>query len=104
MPVASKTRGNMKIDSEFKALIPPPSAEELEQLEQLILQEGRARHALCVLNAIPPDGHNRHAICEKHRLPYELVEVAAIKDRTDAKIWIIRNQFGRRNLSPFARA
>ena len=25
-------------------------------------------------------------------------------DRDDAKIWIIRNQFGRRNLSPYARA
>jgi hypothetical protein len=92
-----------RIDPEFKALNPPLSPAELEHLEQSILQEGGARHALSIWNGTLLDGHNRLAICEKHNLPYRVEEVSWIKDRADAKIWIMRNQIGQRNLARFAR-
>ena len=34
----------------------------------------------------------------------DTTEAVGITDRNDAKIWIIRHQFGRRNLVPYARA
>jgi hypothetical protein len=34
----------------------------------------------------------------------KLTEAIDLPDRDAAKIWIIRNQFGRRNLSPYTRA
>ena len=36
-------------------------------------------------------------------MPYTTEEVPGIATRADAKIWIIRLQFGRRNLSAYAR-
>ena len=45
------------------------------------------------------DGHNRLAICERHGLDYGLQELS-LPDVDSAKLWIIRNQRGRRNLTP----
>lgn len=93
-----------KIDKEFQALIPPLSAEEFEQLEQNVTRDG-CRDAICVWGEekIIIDGHNRYTICGKHNIPYEK-KFLYFKDRTEAKVWIINNQFGRRNLSAYTRA
>jgi N6-adenosine-specific RNA methylase IME4 len=48
------------------------------------------------------DGHNRFAICSKHGIEFETVQME-FADRSHAKEWIIRNQFGRRNLLPYIR-
>lgn len=85
----------------FKDLIPPLKADELVQLEQNILREG-VRDPLVVWNDTLVDGHNRYAIATKHGLPYNVVEKLFDTD-DDAKIWIIRNQFGRRNINDFQR-
>lgn len=92
----------LMIDAEFKALIPPLSDEELAGLEASLLAEG-CRDSLIAWNGILIDGHNRREICNKHDLPYEVVD-REFKDRDAAKVWIIRNQFARRNLMPFQRA
>lgn len=49
------------------------------------------------------DGHNRFEICQKHGIEFQTVEMHFCS-REEAKAWIIRNQFGRRNLSAFQRA
>lgn len=90
------------IDPEFKALIPALTADELAQLEANIL-ESRHVDAIVVWKGIVVDGHNRLDICERHRLDYEVREVS-FDGRDEALTWIIRNQFGRRNLTPFIRA
>ena len=93
---------NIEINQEFKALIPPLSLEEYSQLEKNIIADG-CREPLVVFNNTLVDGHNRYEICTKHDLPFSILE----KDFTDsgaAKLWMIRNQFGRRNLSSFQRA
>jgi hypothetical protein len=48
------------------------------------------------------DGHNRYEICTRHGIPFETVEME-FADRDSAMIWIIHNQFGRRNLQPYTR-
>lgn len=49
------------------------------------------------------DGHNRYRICQKHSIAFTVRQIPLLY-RADAKIWIIRNQFARRNLTPYQRA
>lgn len=91
----------MKIDNEFRALIPPLSADEYAQLEANIIADG-CRDPLVVWDGTLIDGHNRHKICTEHGIPYATKE-HAFADRDAAIIWIIENQFGRRNLSDISR-
>lgn len=92
----------VKVDKEFRSLIPPLSDEELGQLEKNILADG-CRDPLAMWGDLVLDGHNRLKICERHSLPYDTKGVY-LEGREAAKVWIIRNQFGRRNLAPFQRA
>ena len=94
---------SITVDPEFQALIPPLSAEEVEQLEANLLAEG-CRDPLVTWKetGILLDGHNRYGICRTHNLPFKIAEVS-IASRDDAKVWIIRNQFGRRNLPTYER-
>lgn len=89
------------IDSEFQSLIPALSAEEYGQLEENILHDG-IRDALIVWDGILLDGHNRYEIAQKHNLPYEVQEMN-FDSREDAKIWVIKNQLGRRNLLDYVK-
>lgn len=98
----------MKIDQEFKNLIPPLTAEEFAQLEQNCLDYG-IRDSL-VITALPGesdtvlvDGHNRFEIAQKHNLAYN-VRRLDFKDRDAIKEWIIKNQLGRRNIPAYVRA
>lgn len=45
------------------------------------------------------DGHNRFSVCQKHGLEFPFKKVA-FKDDEEVRDWMIRNQLGRRNLSP----
>lgn len=92
----------LTIDKEFKELIPPLSDEEFKQLEENILRDG-IQDPLKVWNGILIDGHNRYKIAAKHDLPFSTTEIN-FNNRNDAIIWIIKNQFGRRNLSAYDRA
>jgi len=92
----------IRIDSEFRGLIPPLSVEELAQLEANLRVEG-CRDALVCWGGVLLDGHNRYEICERLGIGYDVRDVE-LSDRDDAKIWIIRNQFGRRNLIAYDRA
>ena len=88
----------IKIDPEFKSLIPSIAPEELSGLEESIIAEG-CRDELILWGDILLDGHNRLAICEKHGIKY-MVRYLDFPDRDAAKLWIICNQLSRRNLSP----
>lgn len=48
------------------------------------------------------DGHNRYEICTRLKLPFDVHELR-FDDRSHAEEWIIRNQFGRRNLPAYDR-
>ena len=87
-----------RIDPEFKALIPPLSQEEYNQLEQNILAFKRCRDAIVVWDNTIVDGHNRFRICAEHGVPFEIKEIE-FESRDEAKLWILQNQLGRRNLT-----
>jgi len=90
------------IDKEFQSLIPPLTPEELQQLEENCVKEG-IRDALIVWkqpngNDILIDGHNRWNISVKHGgIPFQIKRME-FPDRDAVKLWIYRNQIGRRNL------
>ncbi len=64
--------------------------------------EGQDSGFLDASDEILIDGHNRFEICTRHGLPFETKEMV-FGDRSHAIEWIIRNQFGRRNLPPYIR-
>ena len=96
------------IDPEFKALIPGLSEDEYRQLEENCMKEG-IRDALVTWpqadgDEILLDGHNRFEISAKHGgIPFQVVQ-KHFESREDAKLWVIRNQLGRRNISAYDRA
>ena len=90
------------INPAFQALIPPLQPEELAQLEANILADG-CRDPLVTWKGVLVDGHNRMAICQKHGKFFDVVE-KSFRYEDEAKVWIIHNQFGRRNLTPYCRA
>lgn len=94
----------LTIDPEFQNLIPPLSAEEREQLEVNIDTDG-IREPLIGWEetGLLLDGHNRKAIADDNGYEYAVTWLS-FPDRDAAKAWIIRNQFGRRNLSAMQRA
>lgn len=87
----------LRIDSEFQALIAPLQLEEREQLEANLVAEG-CRDPLVTWRGILIDGHNRYEICERRGIKYRTVEIA-LSSREHVLLWIEENQLGRRNLS-----
>lgn len=88
---------NVTIDKEFRTLITPHTEEEFAGLEALCLKYG-IQDSLKTWNGILIDGHNRYEIAEKHGLEFKTEEME-FSNRDDVKLWIIKNQLGRRNLS-----
>jgi len=95
----------IQTDPEFKALIPPLSLEEYSQLEQNLLKETNPDSiVLFTWNGVLIDGHNRYEICQKHNISFKTAEKNGFTDRDDVKVWIIQNQFGRRNINNYQRS
>jgi hypothetical protein len=91
---------DLRVDDELASLIPPLTAEELGRLEASLLAEG-VRDALVVWQEQGTllDGHNRLRLSQKHGLQYAVRKVS-LQDKPAARLWVIRNQLGRRNLTP----
>src|SRR5438105_2413005 len=93
---------DIKIDREFEHLIPPLSGSELADLHRSLDQDG-CRDALVVWKGHNTlvDGHNRLKWCREKKSPFPVIELE-FADREAAKLFIIHEQLGRRNLSPGA--
>lgn len=87
----------IKINEDFKRLIPALTADEFKQLEDNILKEG-IREKIITWNGFIIDGHNRYEISQKWNLDFE-TESKHFKDEDDVILWMIDNQNGRRNLT-----
>lgn len=87
----------LKIDPDFRDLLPPLSKQQKNELEQLILNEG-CRDAILTWKGYIIDGHNRYSICTKHNIEFQTIELA-FKDKDDVIIWMISTQAARRNLT-----
>jgi len=91
----------MQIKEEFKKLIPELTKEEFKQLEDNCLAEG-IREKIILWNGFIIDGHNRFEIATRWGLDYQ-TETKKFDNENDVKIWMVNNQFGRRNLQDFVR-
>ena len=92
----------MQINESFRKLIPPLSSEEYAQLEENCKADG-IRDPLVVWRGTLIDGHNRYNIAQRHGLEFQVVE-KEFEDENAAKIWMVGNQFGRRNLNNYQRS
>lgn len=94
----------VRIDPEFQELVPVLAEQELSALEENLLRDG-CRDPLVIWkgHGILLDGHHRLRLCRQHKIPYATTEVL-LPDRDAAKVWVITNQFGRRNLTPYQRS
>ena len=86
-----------RINPEFKDLIPPLTPSEFTQLEQNIQANG-CRDPITLWRGTIVDGHNRYEICTKHGIRYETATMH-FPNRDAARLWILENQLGRRNLT-----
>jgi hypothetical protein len=89
----------MKINEEYKELLYPLKPEEYQSLEMSILKEG-CLIPIVLWNDTIVDGHNRYEICQKHNIEFKTIQ-KEFKDDLEAKLWILNNQLGRRNLTPY---
>ena len=98
------SRDDIRIDPEFRELVPALPDQERAALQENLLRDG-CRDPLVVWKGrgILLDGHHRLQLCREHDIAYTTAEVS-LPSRDAAKVWIITNQFGRRNLTPYQRA
>lgn len=92
----------MTVDDDFRSLIPPLSDDEYSRLERSIIAEG-VRDPIITWNGTIVDGHNRYRICQEHGIAFKTAEIV-FGSKDAAKIWIIENQFGRRNLNSYQKS
>jgi len=84
------------INLELKELIPPLQLEEYKLLEKSIIEEG-CRDSLVIWGNTIIDGHNRYEICNRNNIEFSTKEMS-FENINDVKLWMIKNQFARRNL------
>lgn len=94
----------LKINEEFKNLIPPPTEEEREFLEKSLLMFG-CRDKIITWHGFIIDGHNRYELCTKNGVNFETLQMDYdFENEEEVKQWIIKNQFARRNISSYQRS
>lgn len=91
----------IRIDEEFRDLIPPLTDDERRGLEKSLLEEG-CRDALIIWGDVLVDGHNRYEICTRHDIPFTTLSME-FESRDEAMLWMMKNQLSRRNLTTFQR-
>lgn len=87
----------LEIDEEFRMIIPPLTAEEYDNLEKSLKDEG-CRDAIIVWGRTIVDGHNRYELCQKLGIPFRTIRMT-FASREAAISWICFNQLSRRNLT-----
>lgn len=92
----------LNIDDDFRSLIPPLADDEYRRLERSIIAEG-VRDPIITWGGTIIDGHNRYRICQEHGIDFKTAE-REFDGRDAAKIWIIENQFARRNLNSYQKS
>ena len=90
------------IDPELNEVLPELSEEDYTALEKSLLSDGYKGAPIMVWGDVIVDGHNRYEICNKHHIPYEVKKID-FENKEEAIRWMVRQQLGRRNLSPIQR-
>jgi len=90
------------IMDELMGLLDRLDAKERDQLEANIVEEGGIREPIIVWEEKGAiiDGFNRNEICNKYGFETPTNE-KSFSDIDEVKEWMLRNQLGRRNVTPF---
>jgi N6-adenosine-specific RNA methylase IME4 len=96
---------------ELQSLIPPLNSDEFTQLEKNCNKHGITDPIIIAVwpddngeeRTAISDGHNRYEIAKKNGLTFNTVN-RYFNSFEDVKLWMISNQFGRRNLSTYDRS
>ena len=91
----------MELMTTFEGVKPKLSTREFANLTEDIRQHGVVTPILVYKGKII-DGHNRYRICKEYNIPFETKEMNFSSD-SEAIAWIIKEQVGKRNLTPFQR-
>lgn len=91
----------LHINPRFETALPFLTKKEYKALERSILEEG-VRNPIIVWNNTIIDGHHRYKICLKHDIPFKIIE-KKFESEDDAFLWILREQYSRRNQTRFGR-
>ena len=91
----------MELMTTFEGVKPKLSTREFANLTEDIRQHGVLTPILVYKGKII-DGHNRYRICKEYNIPFETKEMNFSSD-SEAIVWIIKEQVGKRNLTPFQR-
>ena len=92
---------DLKIDPDFKNLLPPLSKEEYTQLDRNISSKGfDEAYPIIIWNKTIIDGHNRYEICKFHGIEDVPVVEKHYSSKEEAIAAIYALQIGRRNLTP----
>ena len=91
-----------RIDPELNAVLPGLSKEDYSSLEHSLLTDGYKGAPIMVWGDVIVDGHNRYEICNRHRIPYEVKKID-FENKEEVMRWMVRQQLGRRNLTPIQR-
>ncbi len=86
----------IRIHLDFQDIIPELTDDEFEGLEKSIVKDG-CLDPIRLWKGYIVDGHNRYEICLRNNMSFRTVSME-FKDEDEAKIWILENQFNRRNL------
>lgn len=92
----------LKIDPDYKNLLPELTSEEYTNLEKDIVRHGVINPILVWHDTII-DGHNRYAICQAHHIQNFPTKEITFQSKDEAISWILVHQLGRRNLNDFQR-
>lgn len=100
--VKAERQPKVVVWNKFKNLLPPQTEEARALLKESLRKEG-CRDAIVVWKKdgerVVIEGHNRLEICKEENILYKIHEVE-LADEEAAYNWIIKNQLGRRNLTP----
>lgn len=88
----------LKIDEEFKNLLPPLTDDERSELESDIKKHG-VLSPIITWNGFIIDGHNRYEICQRNGIEIPATKELEFANKSDVMDWIIKHQTGRRNLT-----
>lgn len=104
-------KANFVVLPELKDFLPALTPEEQKGLEDSLMKDDLLSPlVVCEIQGyddyILLDGHHRHEIAVKHGLAFHVdpdKEPLQFESVDDAKLWMFKHQFGRRNLTPAQR-
>ena len=105
-PVVLMDIDEIKVNDTFRDQLPPLSTEEYRILKEDIKRDKAVREAIVLWEGkgIIVDGHNRYQIATELKFKQVPVREKHFQDEVEVRIWIAKNQSGRRNLTGFQRA